>query len=350
MKDFIRPGINDLEAYRVENPAYEVILNANENPYDFPVELKKELCEQIMAMPLNRYPEACYPELLTQLSDYTGVPDEQIICGSGSDELIAMLNQAFVNPGEAVVCHRPSFAMYSIWTTIAGGELVAVPDSEDDVPNVDKIIAAARTSDAKLIYICNPNNPTGYLFPRHDIVQIIEETDALVILDEAYMEFKGATHVDLIDIYPNVVVLRTLSKAFGLAAIRCGYALGPKPLIDAMYKVKSPYNLNSLTQAAAVIALKNRDKLLDRLNVLNVERRRMYKALRELPLDKLYPTAANFIYFETSKACDLYAEMKENGILIKYFPGNEGEGSIRLSIGSPQENEKVLKILKKVLK
>ena len=350
MKNFARKCVKDLEAYKVEAPQYDIILNANENPWDFPEALKKELCDEIMKAPLNRYPEACFPELLAELSNYTGVPADQIICGSGSDELIAMINQSFMNPGDTAVTHTPSFAMYQIWTAIADGQFVGVPDKDGHIPDVEGMISAAKVNDAKLIYICNPNNPTGYLFPRYDIVQILEETNALVILDEAYMEFKGSTHVDLIENYPNLLVLRTLSKAFGMAGIRCGYCLGNKALIDVMYKVKSPYNLNVLTQKAAVIALKNREKLLDRLKTLNAERHKMYKALRDMPLDSLYPTASNFIYFETGKGEAIYEAMKENGILIKFFKGNEAmPASIRLSIGTPEENRKVLEILKKVL-
>ena len=350
MKNYTRPCVADLEAYRVEAPRYDIILNANENPWDFPEALKKELCDKIMAIDLNRYPEACFPELLAALSDYTGLPEDQIICGCGSDELIAMINQSFVNPGDTVITHTPSFAMYQIWTDIADGQFVGVPDLDGHVPDLDRLIAMAKAKDAKLIYLCNPNNPTGYLFTEAQIRRVLEETEALVILDEAYMEFDGHSFAHLISEYTNLLILRTLSKAFGLAGIRCGYCLGGKALIDVMYKVKSPYNLNSLTQAAAVIALKHRDALLDRLSVLNAERRRMFEALKALPVDRLYPTASNFIYFESTKSAQIYETMKARGILIKYTPGKaEAPACIRLSIGAPEENDRVLEVLREVL-
>ncbi|MEG0379796.1 MAG: aminotransferase class I/II-fold pyridoxal phosphate-dependent enzyme, partial [Eubacterium sp.] len=257
---------------------------------------------------------------------------------------------SFVNPGDVVITHTPSFAMYEIWASIADATFIGVPDKPGHIPNVEGIISASKENNAKLIYLCNPNNPTGYLFPRYDIIQILEETDALVILDEAYMEFKGSTYVDLIDAYNNLLVLRTLSKAFGLAAVRCGYCLGNTTLIDTLYKVKSPYNLNTLTQITAVIALKNRKILLSNIAVLNKERDKMYHELSALPIDNLYPTASNFIYFETDKGQKLYEAMKKKGILIKYFAGSPNvSASIRLSIGTPEENKRVLKILKKVL-
>ncbi|MEA5072983.1 MAG: histidinol-phosphate transaminase [Eubacterium aggregans] len=349
-KNYIRPCVKNLEAYQVEPPQYDIILNANENPWDFPNDLKKELCETIMTTNLNRYPDACFTELRELLSDYTGISPDQLIAGCGSDEIINMICQAFVNTGDTIVSHAPSFSMYEIWSTIGDAPFSWVPDKEDHFPDVSAIIATAVAQNAKVIYLCNPNNPTGYLFPRHDIIQILEETGALVVLDEAYIEFKeGESHIDLVNSYPNLLVMRTLSKAFGLAGIRCGYCAGSKALIDAMYKVKSPYNLNTLTQQTAIIALRHRDKLLGRLKTLGVERRKMYKALLALPIEKVYPTAANFIYFETAKAPAIYKAMKEANILIKHFGSKNGQPeAIRLTIGSPEENRRVLEILTEV--
>lgn len=350
MKNYTRPCVRDLEAYRVEAPHYDIILNANENPWDFPEDLKQQLCEKIMAMDLNRYPEACFPELLAALSDYTGLPENQIICGCGSDELIAMINQSFIDPGDPVVTHTPSFAMYQIWTAIADGSFFGIPDLDGHRPDLNRLIQTAREKDAKLIYLCNPNNPTGTLFSEDEIRRVLEETEALVVLDEAYMEFDGHSAVHLIAEYPQLLILRTLSKAFGLAGIRCGYCLGNPSLIDVMYKVKSPYNLNSLTQAAAVIALQNREILLKRLEVLNAEREKLFAELKTLPIDRLYPTASNFIYFESQKSDIIYETMKAHGILIKYTPGKtDTPACIRLSIGTPEENARVLDVLREVL-
>lgn len=350
MIDYTRSCIANLEAYKVAPPDYDIILNANENPYDFPKALKEEFCAAIMDTAMNRYPDASASELRHLLGQYTGINEDQIICGCGSDEIIAMINQSFVNPGDTVIAHSPSFSMYQIWSNIAGASFMAIPDKKDHYPDVEGIINCARLHNAKIIYLCNPNNPTGYLFPRHDIVQILEETNALVIVDEAYMEFKGESQVDLVNNYSNVLVLKTLSKAFGLASIRCGYCLGPQNLIDMMYKVKSPYNLNTLTQKAAIIALRHRRKLLGRIKTLNVERRKVYKALLELPIEHVYPTAANFIYFETAKGDAIDRAMKAKGILIKHFanplPGDLT--AVRLTIGTPDENHAVLSVLKEV--
>ncbi|MEG2650798.1 MAG: aminotransferase class I/II-fold pyridoxal phosphate-dependent enzyme, partial [Eubacterium sp.] len=194
-KDYTRPCVQKLEAYQVEPPQYDIILNANENPWDFPDDLKKELCETIMATHLNRYPDACFTELRELLSDYTGIAPDQLIAGCGSDEIINMICQSFVNTGDTIVSHAPSFSMYEIWSTIGDAPFLWVPDKEDHFPDVSAIIATAIEKNAKVIYLCNPNNPTGYLFPRHDIIQILEETGALVVLDEAYIEFKeGESH------------------------------------------------------------------------------------------------------------------------------------------------------------
>jgi len=351
MKEYTRNCIKDLEAYTVVNPTYDIILNANENPWDCPSEIKEALCQRIMETPLNRYPEATFPQLLEKLSDYTGFKAEQIICGSGSDEIIAMLNQTFIDKDDVVVGISPSFAMYAVWTQIADARFIAIDDGPSHRPNISEIIATIQKVNAKMVYLCNPNNPTGYFYSENDIVRLVEETQALIILDEAYIEFASHSSIHLVNTYNNLIVLRTFSKAFSLAGIRCGYAIGNKALIKAMYKVKSPYNLNVLTQLTAEIAMEKRSLFLDPVAILKKERDRIYAVLKTLKLDALFPSEANFIYFETSKASALYTKMKENNILIKYFPNQEKcPGAIRLGIGKPEENDKVLAILKEVLK
>lgn len=351
--DFTRPCVKDLEAYKVVPPNYNIIVNANENPFDFPDALKKELNDEIMRMPLNRYPDPSATALREQLADYVGVDADQIICGCGSDEIMSMLNQTFINPGDVVISHAPSFSMYQIWSVIGGADFIWVPDNDDLYPDVENIINTAKLKNAKLIYLCSPNNPTGSLLPRHDVIDILEETNALVILDEAYIEFKKEGDLtDIVNEYNNVIVLRTLSKAFGLAGIRCGYAVGPKPLIDMMYKVKSPYNLNKLTQAAAVIALKHRDTLLKNVEILNSERQRLYEFLKGLKgVTRVYPTASNFIYFEVPDGAPIYDALLDEGILVKYLKHDVSDDvdHIRLTVGSPEENDAVIKVLKRSL-
>lgn len=351
--DFTRPCVKDLEAYKVVPPNYNIIVNANENPFDFPDALKKELNDEIMSMSLNRYPDPSATDLREQLADYVGVDADQIICGCGSDEIMSMLNQTFINPGDVVISHAPSFSMYQIWSVIGGADFIWVPDNDDLYPDVENIINTAKLKNAKLIYLCSPNNPTGSLLPRHDVIDILEETNALVILDEAYIEFKKEGDLtDIVNEYNNVIVLRTLSKAFGLAGIRCGYAVGPKPLIDMMYKVKSPYNLNKLTQAAAVIALKHRDTLLKNVEILNSERQRLYEFLKGLKgVTRVYPTASNFIYFEVPDGAPIYDALLDEGILVKYLKHDVSDDvdHIRLTVGSPEENDAVIKVLKRSL-
>jgi histidinol-phosphate aminotransferase len=351
--DFTRPCVKDLEAYKVVPPNYNIIVNANENPFDFPDALKKELNDEIMSMSLNRYPDPSATDLREQLADYVGVDADQIICGCGSDEIMSMLNQTFINPGDVVISHAPSFSMYQIWSVIGGADFIWVPDNDDLYPDVENIINTAKLKNAKLIYLCSPNNPTGSLLPRHDVIDILEETNALVILDEAYIEFKREGDLtDIVNEYNNVIVLRTLSKAFGLAGIRCGYAVGPKSLIDMMYKVKSPYNLNKLTQAAAVIALKHRDMLLKNVEILNSERQRLYEFLKGLKgVTRVYPTASNFIYFEVPDGAPLYDALLDEGILVKYLKHDVSDDvdHIRLTVGSPEENDAVIKVLKRSL-
>lgn len=350
MKDFTRVNIKNLVAYKVDAPQYEIIVNANESAYDFPMILKRQFCDDICNTDLNRYPEACFPELLEALSDYTGVPSEGIICGSGSDEVIALINQAFVDPGDVIVSHSPSFSMYEIWSSIANANYIPVPDLADHIPDLEGIIQKANDFDAKIIYLCNPNNPTGYTFSREQILKVLDSVSALLILDEAYIEFFGESSVDLLKKYPNLMILRTFSKAFGLAGIRCGYALGNKDIIDILYKVKGPYNLNVMTQKIAVLALKNRGKILSHLDEIRAERENIKSELESLKTFKIYPSGSNFIFFETPLAQAIYQELLDNNILIKWFKDTDRHpGSIRFSIGKPSENRQIISIIRKVV-
>ncbi|WKY42884.1 histidinol-phosphate transaminase [Eubacteriaceae bacterium ES2] len=350
MKDFTRENIKNLVAYKVDAPQYEIIVNANESAYDFPMILKRQFCDDICNTDLNRYPEACFPELLEALSEYTGVPTDGIICGSGSDEVIALINQAFVDPGDVIVSHSPSFSMYEIWSSIANANYIPVPDLSDHIPDLAGIIQKANDFDAKIIYLCNPNNPTGYTFTREQILKVLDSVSSLLILDEAYIEFFGESSVDLLKKYPNLMILRTFSKAFGLAGIRCGYALGNKDIIDVLYKVKGPYNLNVMTQKIAVLALKNRNKIFSHLDEIKSQREFIISELEALDAFKIYPSGSNFIFFETPLAQAIYQELLNNNILIKWFKDTSRHpGSIRFSIGKPSENNQILSIIKKVV-
>ncbi len=350
MEKLVRKNIKTLIAYKVDSPQFDIVVNANESPFDFPMQLKRQFCDDICNTDLNRYPEACFPELLSELSSYTGVSEEGIICGSGSDELIAMINQAFVDPGDVVVSHTPSFAMYDIWATIANARHITVPDLPGHIPDVAGMITAACNNQAKILYLCNPNNPTGYMFDKEAIIKILDSVPSLVILDEAYIEFSGESNVDLLAKYPRLLILRTLSKAFGLAGVRCGYALGNQAVINILYKVKGPYNLNVLTQKLAVIALKNRDTILKNLEIIKKERQNAMKILETFPGLTLYPSGSNFIYFETELAEAIYAALLAQNILIKRFSETESTpGSIRFSMGKPQENQRILEIIKEVV-
>ncbi|MBQ3335089.1 MAG: histidinol-phosphate transaminase [Eubacteriaceae bacterium] len=342
----VRQAVRNLDAYVVTPPDYPVVVNANENPEDLPASVKQQMADAILSCPINRYPDASAAALRARLSDFTGVPADQIICGCGSDEIINMIGESFLEENDVVLSHAPGFSMYDIWTKIAGGRFCWVDDQDDHRPNVDTLLAKGQELGAKIIYLCNPCNPTGYLFSKEEIIKVLDRTDALVVLDEAYIEFSGQTCTELIADYDNLIVMRTFSKAFGLAGIRFGYAMGSPAVIDAMYKVRSPYNLNTLTQIAAATALDHREALLARVPVIVSERKRVEQSLTPYDALTLYPSAANFIYIETDRAADIDAAMRAAGILLKYYPD---ASALRLSIGTAEENDKILSVFKEVL-
>lgn len=338
-RDFIKPAIKTLQAYEPEPQHARAILNANENPYDLPETVKEEIAEKIRALDFNRYPDPASAALIQAFSKFSGVPTARIMAGNGLDEVLSVMIQTFIAPGETLVSHAPGFSMYEVWTAINGGRYVAVPDTDEHKINTDGLIEAAIRNNAKMIVVCSPNNPTGYKIPKYELVRLLEESPSLVVLDEAYIDFDGDSYIDLLDEgYDNLVVLRTMSKAFRIPGARCGFACGPDKLIGAMKKVKAPYNLNALTQTAARTALEHADEILSVIPEIKQSRADMTAFLSALPDVNVCPSAANFIYFTTPRHAELQQSFLKNGILVRYYPD---ACAFRLTIGTPEENDMV---------
>ena len=340
MRNFTRKNVVSLEAYKPEPQQAKAVLNANENPYNLPPAVAEIIADRIRQLDFNRYPDPGASELTKAAADFCGVPPDKIICGSGLDEILMIMTEAFVGPDDTVVTHKPGFSMYDIWTQIAGGSFISVFDKPDGSIDVDGLIEEARDNCAKIVYVCSPNNPTGYRMPAGEIVRLLEETPSLIVLDEAYVDFADGSLVRMTDDWENLVVLRTLSKAFRLPSARCGWAVADPRIIDAMFKVKGPYNLNALTQIAARTDLENADQILDKVPEIIDSREDMTAFLQKYPQITVYPSSANFIYFKTKDAPELQQCFIDSSVLTKYF---KSDYAFRLSIGTPAENEAVKK-------
>jgi len=347
IKDMLREEIRGLLPYEVVPFKGKIKLDIMENPYDLPSAIKDEFLRELKKLSLNRYPDPTANGLRVALSLYLNVDKEMIILGNGSDELILDLLLTF-GRGK-IVYPEPTFAMYGILAKIAGQEPVGIPLREDFGLDAESILKVGQEG---IIFIAYPNNPTGNLFSQEAIIRIIEEGSCLVVVDEAYCEFSGKTLLPFVKKYPNLIVLRTFSKAFGLAGARVGYLVANKEITDEILKVKLPYNLNAISQLLATITLKHGDLLRERIDKIKSERERVYKELQEIPGIIPYPSKTNFILFkvENLRGRDLFDLLVKEGILIRNL-SNEGllRNSLRLTIGKPGENDIFLESLKKIL-
>ena len=344
-----------MAAYAVVPADGLVKLDAMENPYGLPPELARQLGERLAQVALNRYPPSEPVAFKARLAGAMGVPsDMRLLLGNGSDELIHLVIHACARPGATVLSPWPSFEMYAVSARLDGCRFVGVPLRPDftlDAPALLAVIAAERPA---VTFISWPNNPTGNLFDRGQVAALIEAAaPGLVVLDEAYLPFAQDTWMPQLARYPNLLVLRTLSK-LGLAGIRLGYLVGHPAWIAELNKLRPPYNVNVLTLAAA-------DFLLDHLAVLDAqaaelraERARLVGRLRELPGVTAFETAANFVLLRvggTARADAVFDGLRQRGILIKNRTRVHPllEGCVRTTVGTPAENDRFLDALRELL-
>ncbi len=232
--------------------------------------------------------------------------------------------------------------MYEISNKIVGGNTFYLESEDEFKIDVDKLIKTANEVDAKIVFLCNPNNPTGFTYKKEDIVKVITSVKGIVAVDEAYIEFGGETVIDLISEYDNLVVLRTMSKAFGLASIRVGFGVCGETIMELLNKVKAPYNLNSISQEIAIIALNNHQLMEKQVENIKKERTFLVSELKKLSILEVYKTKANFVFIKANE--ERVKKALGNKVAIRYF----GNGYIRITVGTMSQNETLLELLKQV--
>lgn len=344
----IKRRVRDLGAYTLRHYEPGIKLNQNESPYDVPEALKERLWEGLRERPWNRYPPFVASDFIAAVSEATGWAEDGVLVGNGSNELIQSLLAAVVEPGVRVVVPEPTFTLYQLLTGVNGGTVVSVRLDEEMRFSVDEIIAAASRSGAAMIVLCTPNNPTGSALTRDEIGRIHDETDALVVLDQAYVEFGGFDAVPLLDARPRLVILRTFSKAMSLAGLRAGYLLAQPVLVREIAKAKLPYNLNFVTAAVAAEVLRSRHLFEAQVARIRTERDRMVEAMATMPGIRVFPTAANFILFRVIRD-DLDHRLlfqrllEDHGVLVRDVSGYAMlERCLRVNAGTPEENDAFL--------
>ncbi len=343
LSSVLRPHILSVKPYSSARDEYEgtegIFLDANENPFG-----------SATGQPYNRYPDPYQAQLKRKIANLKHVRPEQIFLGNGSDEPIDLLIRAACTPGQdEIILLPPTYGMYEVSAGINNVPMVKVsltPDFQLDVPAT--LAAIAAHPKAKLIFLCSPNNPTGNSLQREDVIQIIEAFAGLVIVDEAYIDFSSEpSFITLLDRFPNLVVLQTFSKAWGLAALRLGMAFASAELISVLNKIKAPYNVNALTQQLASESLDNltvKDKMVKEIIS---QRELLLVQLSTLPLvQKVFPSDANFLLVRVPDGKRVYQYLVDGKIIVRDRSGVRlCEGCLRITVGTPDENSKLIESL-----
>lgn len=342
LRQLIRSDVTGLSAYHVPDASGMVKLDAMENPYALPDQVQQELASHLAGVAMNRYPQPSYRHLKQLISSKLGVPaGHDLVLGNGSDELISMLSVACARPGAKVLAPVPGFVMYAMSARFAGMEFVGVPLKPDLTLDCAAMLAAIEEHQPAIVYLAYPNNPTGTLYPVSEIEAILRATadTALVVADEAYQPFAEVSMMDRLDEFANLIVMRTVSK-LGLAGIRLGYMAGDNSLMAELEKVRPPYNVNVLTEAAAEFVLERIDILDQQTALLREQRGVLMAALEKLPDVQVFPSAANFVLIRVVDAEQVFSNLLKQKILVKNVSKMHEllENCLRITVSTPEEN------------
>lgn len=338
LKDLVRPNIWEMKPYSSARDEFHgsasVFLDANENPYN---------------EPYNRYPDPMQWKLKDRIAELKEVDRNSIFVGNGSDEPIDLVIRAFCDPAvDCIVSIAPSYGMYEVAANVNGVEFRKVLLNDNFELDADKLLAEVDDW-VKIIFLCSPNNPTGNSLDRDEIYKILKGFEGIVVLDEAYIDFSSEpSFVSELKKFPNLIILQTLSKAWGAAGIRLGMAFASPEIVAILNKIKYPYNVNMLTQEHALEILNNEKEMMNQLRSIMSERIRLQAALMDIPMvEKMYPTDANFILVKVGKADSVYNRLVRKGVIVR----NRNKvslckGCLRITVGTPEENDALINGLK----
>lgn len=343
--------IRNLVPYQPITEEYSIRLDANESFRILPNDLLERAMREGLNDKVNRYPDPYATSVCKAFSELYGIRQEMITAGNGSDELISLLVGAFFEPGEELITLAMDFSMYRFYGSVFHAKVTEFPKQDDLTIDVDGLIRYAQESSARGLIFSNPCNPTSICLGREQVLKLVRSLpDCLVVVDEAYMDFADESVLENVPEYDNLIVLRTCSKAFGMAAVRLGFAVANPMLTNALRAVKSPYNVNSLTQSVAFQVLSDGEYLADCIQSIVRSRDRLYEgmlslAARHKSLESVYPTATNFVCVKIGQAKQIYEALLEQSIAVRCFT----EGYLRISAGTEAENEAVLSALDEIV-
>lgn len=349
----IKPAVQSQAGYALAAPEARRKLNQNESPFDFPPALKQEVMDQAAAQAWQRYPAFAPKDLQQAIAVRYGWVPDGVVVGNGSNELIQAALAVSLGSGDVVLAPSPTFSLYRLITGVLGGRYVPVSLGDNFAYETDRLIQVARREQARVIVLNSPNNPTGSTLAPGAVERILAETDALILCDEAYQDFGGTSALPLLAQSSRVIVLRTFSKAFGLAGLRFGFGLAHPAVAGEIAKGKLPYNVNLVTLAAARVALRHAATLGARVDELIAVRERFLAQLRRLPGLAVFPTAANFVLIRclALPAREVFQRLHQRyGILVRdVSAAAELSECLRISIGTAEDMDAVIAAFEEIL-
>jgi len=345
----IRKSIKELKEYKVIQDCSVVKLNQNESPYDIPYELKKEILNKMLKTEWNRYPPINALNLVKEISIFTNYSASGIIVANGSNEIIETIFKTICEKGNKVSIISPGFTIYERLARIHDLEIVDIPLFHDFIFDVSSIIEKSKST--KILIFASPNNPTGTALSIEEINEILTNYKGIVVVDEAYFDFYKKTSQRLLQSFNNLIIIRTFSKAFGLAGLRLGYILTNPRIATLINKVKLPFSVGIFQQIAGELILRNKIYNEETVDRIIKERDKIFSELKKIKGIKPIPSFTNFILFElsTKSAKSIFSMLYEKGVLLRYFTHPRLKNTLRVTIGKPKENEIFLKKLKEIL-
>lgn len=352
-----REDVALMEGYHSPQIEVEVRLNTNEAPEEPPAGFVARIAEGIEAIAMNRYPNREADRLREAIAEHHGVDVSRVYCANGSNEVLQSILLAYGGQGRTVAVFEPTYALHSHIARVTATTVIAGSRNSDFLISIDefeRVAGRARelgSDNPAITFVCSPNNPTGRLEPLETVIQILERTPGLVIVDEAYGQFAPHSALELLDLYRNLLVVRTFSKTWSLAALRLGYVVADPEIIEALWRVTLPYHLDAFKQAAGVIALDYESEMDERVARIVAERGRLIDALSALPLE-VCPSQANFVLFKVKNrsAEEVWQALVDQSVLIRDISGLPHlAGYLRVTVGTREENDRFLRALADVL-
>ena len=352
----LRPSAPQLASIEPYDPKYlpaDVMISANENPLDVPFEIRREVERAIRKVPLNRYPDPLANELRDMIASANGLDRDQVLLGNGGDELLFDTALAFGGPGRTFLNMPPTFSVYVNNAQLTNTSIINVPRRADFKVNEDAVVERLAQGDIDYTIVTSPNNPTGDTVSDLLAKRMLEASDTLVMVDEAYFEFSRFTVRPLLEQFENLVILRTFSKAFSLAGVRLGYLLGSEAALREIKKVRQPYSVDAVSQAIGRVIYENRAQFEPGIDAIIDERARVIEALNALPGITAFDSQANYVLFRFDSSIDagqVWQRLFDGGVLVRDFSrAKDLENCLRVSIGTEAENTRFLDTLKQVV-